>query len=268
MPATVTDRFPWEFQGGNNPTWTLRYTVHDAADEAAAKTALAATAPATYDSLVRDAYSAEDQGGGTFLAEVRYVSAGNVKKQIPVGEERESGSTGGGTQHINQSKETKMAYGGAYTAVDPDFEGAICVSSDTVEGCEVVTPAYAFAITKAMSAGTVASSKATWYALTGKVNSDTWKGFSAGEVLFLGADWSQRDDGNFDVTFRFEAKPNKTNQTIGTITGIAYNGWDYVWIRYVHVEDDDAKVITMRPGTVYVERVYDTGAFSGLGLAA
>ena len=28
MPATVTDRFPWEFQGGNNPTWTLQIKGH------------------------------------------------------------------------------------------------------------------------------------------------------------------------------------------------------------------------------------------------
>jgi hypothetical protein len=265
MPATVTPRFPWSFQGGTNPTWTLKYTVHDAASESEAKTALAAAAPATYDGLVRDAYTADEEGNGLWLAEVRYVASDMQKKPIPVGETRESFDTGGGTQHITQSKQTPTTYS-ANELPAPDFKGAIGVSSDAVEGCDVTTPAYAFSYTKAFTPEQVASLKPAWYALTGMVNNGTFKNFAAGEVLFEGAEGSTRDDGNYDVTFRFQAKPNRTNQTIGTITGIQYEGWNYVWVLYAPKEDTDAKRVTQRPIAVYVERVYGSGDFSTLGV--
>lgn len=267
MSATVEPRFPWSFQGGNNPSWTLKYTVFNAASESEAKNALAATAPATYDGLIRDSYSADEEDNGTWLAEVRYVKTGSVPKLQQPGSVRRSFDTGGGTQHITQSLETKMIYCTGDFPAEPDFQGAIGATKDSVEGCDIVMPAYRFSETRTFPTGDVdATYIGKLYRLTGKVNNGTFKGFAAHEVLFLGASGSDRDDANTEITFNFEAKPNRTGQTIGEIADIDFDGWDYVWVLYRPKEDTDAKALVQRPVGVFVERVYDEDNFSDLGI--
>jgi hypothetical protein len=51
---------------------------------------------------------------------------------------------------------------------------------------------------------------------------------------------------------------------VGSITGIAKSGWDYLWVRYADAEDQ--KVLVKQPIAVYVERVYESGNFAGLGI--
>ena len=54
--------------------------------------------------------------------------------------------------------------------------------------------------------------------------------------------------------------------TVGSMTGIAKRGWDYLWIRYADVEDPDAKMLVKRPLSVYIEQVYPYTNFAGLGI--
>lgn len=54
---------------------------------------------------------------------------------------------------------------------------------------------------------------------------------------------------------------------MGNITGISKKGWEYLWVRYVDAEDAAAKAFVKKPQAVYVERVYEEGDFSGLGIA-
>jgi len=82
----------------------------------------------------------------------------------------------------------------------------------------------------------------------------------------LGASGSQRGDGAWEITFRFAASPNVTGLTIGSITGIAKKGWEYLWVQYQDAEDTGAKCIVKRPAFVHVERVYDAGNYAGLGI--
>ncbi|MBL8747065.1 MAG: hypothetical protein JNK58_12015, partial [Phycisphaerae bacterium] len=105
------------------------------------------------------------------------------------------------------------------------------------------------------------------FALTGKVNSDPFREFQAGEVLFLGASGSKREASggeDWEITFRFAASPNRTGIVVGPITGISKKGWEYLWVRYEDAEDAAAQAIVKRPVGAYVERVYSEGAFSGL----
>ncbi len=39
-----------------------------------------------------------------------------------------------------------------------------------------------------------------------------------------------------------------------------------MWVRYADAEDTTAKAIVKKPVAVYVEKVYDEGDFSGLGI--
>ena len=60
--------------------------------------------------------------------------------------------------------------------------------------------------------------------------------------------------------------PNKTGLTVGDITDIDKKGWEYMWVRYADAEDATAKAIVKKPVAVYVEKVYEEGDFSGLGI--
>ncbi len=99
-----------------------------------------------------------------------------------------------------------------------------------------------------------------------RVNSGPFRGFAAGEVLFLGASGTKRGGGDWEITFRFAASRNRTNLTIGDITGISKKGWEYLWVRYADAEDANAKALIKKPVAVYVEKVYEEGDFGALGI--
>ncbi len=108
--------------------------------------------------------------------------------------------------------------------------------------------------------------KLSLFQLTGKVNSAGFKGFARGEVLFLGASGSKRGFDDWEITFRFAASPNATNLTIGGISGISKEGWQYLWIRYEDEEDISAKTLIKRPSAIYIEQVYNYGDFALMGI--
>ena len=100
--------------------------------------------------------------------------------------------------------------------------------------------------------------------LTGKVNSAAFKGFAAGEVLFLGASGSQRGVEKWEITYQFAASKNAVGLKVGDIQNINKKGWEYLWVRYGDVEDQ--KVLIKQPESVYIERVYDSANFALLGI--
>ena len=70
---------------------------------------------------------------------------------------------------------------------------------------------------------------------------------------------------------------NRSRIAVGDITGISKLGWEYTWARYADSEDAAAKsptlqsygdgaAIVKKPVAVYVERVYEYGDFSLLGI--
>jgi len=175
------------------------------------------------------------------------------------------------TVHISQAKATVGGFGPpSWTLTIPSFAGAIGVTTDDIEGCDVQVPRYTFSETHYLNfadTSAVNAFKSTVYGLTGKTNNGSFKGFPAGEVLFLGARGARRaSDGLWEVTFRFSASPNVTGLTIGTITGIVKGGWEYLWVLYDVVQDAGAKRLVKRPAFAYSERVYDEGSFSALGI--
>ena len=152
----------------------------------------------------------------------------------------------------------------------PDFGGAIGVTSDGVEGVDITVPVYQFSETHYFTdAQVTASYKGAIFSCTGKTNAGSFRGFSAGEVLFLGATGSKRGDGpddDWEITFRFAASPNQTNLNVGPVTGINKKGWEYLWVRYADAEDSGSGAIIKKPIAAYVERVYDQANFGALGI--
>jgi len=268
MPILVEEKFDSRsLTTGNNATAELTYLVSGTDDDIAAKAALAATAPGGHDGLVRDSvqveYYAEDRWVGT----AHYQKQENQQSEPPeTGDSVYSFDTGGGTQHITQSRENVGKYAPPGKTA-PDFKGAIGVTHDSVEGVDITTPVYNFAETHYIANEAVTGAyKAALFNLTGKVNNGGFRGFAAGEVLFLGASGSVRGAGDWEITYRFAASPNRANFTVGDITVTSKKGWEYMWVRYADAEDAAAKALVKKPIAVYIEKVYPDGDFSGLGI--
>lgn len=263
MPITVSEK--WESREttvGESPSVDLIYIVRGTDSDVAAKAALAATSPVLYDGLVRQSLHIERIAEDIWEGSVRYGEL-----QPPeTGDSTYQFDTGGGTQHITQSLQTVGRYAPPGKTA-PNFQGAIGVTHDNVEGVDITVPVYNFSETHYIPTALVTLAyKAALFYLTGKVNDAPFRGFAPGEVLFLGASGSKRGQDDWEITFRFAASPNVTNLTIGNITGINKKGWEYLWVRYADDEDTAAKVLVKKPIAAYVEQVYQYGDFSGLGI--
>ena len=175
--------------------------------------------------------------------------------------------TGGGTKHINQSLKTD----GRYPDDAPDFGGAIGVDNEgNVNGVEVTMPVLNFTETHTLSGSRVSTSyKKTLAELTGSVNKSGFRGFSAGEVLFLGASGTKRSkkaSAPWEITYRFAVSPNQAGFKVGDIQVSRKYGWDYLWVRYADKVAESGKNVVKKPVAAYVEMVYPEGDFGRLGL--
>ena len=143
MTITIDERFnSREATEGPSPATELLYLVQGTEDDLQVKSLLAATAPTLYDGLVRDSFSVTPLGGGVWECTVRYV--------LLESETQFTFDTGGGTQHITQSLQTMGGYAPAgFTA--PNFQGAMGVTTDSVEGTDITVPVYSFTETHYIS---------------------------------------------------------------------------------------------------------------------
>ena len=209
--------------------------------------------------LEKDSIQCDPVGGGVWNATVRYRLKGN-----PADYEFD---TSGGSQRIATSLATlqRVALPG-FTA--PNYQGAINVADDRVEGTDVTVPVFTFSETRFYSGILVTPAfKYTIFQLTGRVNDTAFKGFAKGEVLFLGASGNKRGREKWAITYKFAASPNVANQPLGSgpLT-VTKEGWEFLWVRF---EDRvDANALIKIPVAYYVERVYPYGDLSTLGLGA
>lgn len=275
MPFTVEERDTSRtITSGANPAVELRFVVRgtgpDLQNDAGALAALEDEAPDDFLSLPRRDVRLEPAGPGLWDGEAAYAPVSNEFEPPQTGESIFAFDTGGGTQHITHSLATVSTYA-APGQTAPNFQGAIGVTADSVEGVDIVVPVYQFTETHVFPNAAVTDAyKATLMIMTGRVNSDTFRGFEPGSVLFLGASGSKRGAasgaGDWEITFRFAVSVNLAAITVGPITGISKKGWEYLWVRYEDAEDGAAQSIVKRPVAAYVERVYLELPFSILGL--
>ncbi|MBK9128174.1 MAG: hypothetical protein IPM13_10280 [Phycisphaerales bacterium] len=265
---TVSERFDSrQVTTGQNASVELRYTVRGTNDDVEARAAVADAAPTMYDPwgggtlfLPRESITVQPVGDWLWEGIVRYGGVPQTDQSVFAFD------TGGGTQHITHSLATVARYAPSGMTA-PDCKGAIGVTADSVEGVDIAVPVYQFSETHYRPDSVVTPAyKATIFSLTGKVNSVAFKGFAAGECLFLGASGSRRGYGDWEITYRFAASPNMTGLAVGDITGIAKKGWEYLWVRYADELDQAASRLIKRPIGAYVEQVYQYGDLNQLGI--
>lgn len=247
-----------EFELGTNPVRTRLYRVFYTEDEEEARFAILDEAPTSDHNLMRAGCRAKHLGGGVWEGEVRYARWEEQNQR--------TFSTLGGTQRVTQSLSTINSYAPpGFTP--PNFQGAIGVSEDRVEGVDIPVPAMEFTevhyFTPLQMTNTFIR---TLYQMTPRWNLSAFRMCNAGECLFRGVSGGQRGDENWELTFYFAMSPNATGLTIGDITGIDKLGHDYLWVRYGDYVDMDSYQLVKRPLSVHVERVIEGGDFTNLGI--
>ncbi len=251
-------------------TAEVPYLVRGAADEAEVKVAITAETPMFYAGLLRKAVEiSEHITADTWKVNVRYERPEPGEEGTPEPDPTFSFDTGGGSQHITQSLETKNKYGPSASEL---LGGAIGFDGENVVGVDITVPVYNFAETHYLLPEVVTESfRQLLFRATGSVNNDAFRGFQPGEVLFLGASGSRQGDDPEDlweVTYKFAAAVNRTDIQVGDIGPIEKKGWEYMWVQYAPEVDEDVKVLIKKPVAVYVERVYPETTFALFGIGA
>ena len=250
----------------------IPYLVFEAADEDAALAAARTKAASrTVSGMVLDEVEVTERVNGTTWKVKAIFKDEDSDDPDEPDEDEETTSfafdTGGGTMHRNQSLKTVSKVPNDA----PDFNGAIEVDNEgNVNGVDVTMPVLNFTETHTMNGSRVTTSyKKTVAALTGTVNSSGFRGFSAGEVLFLGASGTKRSkkpNAPWEITFRFAVSPNQSSLQVGKLKVSNKRGWDYLWVRYADKVAENKKNVIKEPVAAYVEQVYPEGDFGNLGL--
>jgi len=242
-------------------TWVLTSDPEgDALTEETALALLESTQPATYQGMYLRNFGVKPISNTIWIGTSEYGDDA-IDTETPTTEF----DTTGGSQHITQSLHTDGAYapGGSLA---PYFGGAIGVSGNEVQGVDIVVPVFKFSEEHFIHN---ANQNALLYRnLTGCYNISSFRGFAAGEVLFLGARGirpSQRST-KWSVTFQFAAGQNKLGFYVGDIYIPKKIAWDYMWVLYEDIEDENAATIVKQPKAVYCEEVYPAADFSLLGI--
>jgi hypothetical protein len=178
------------------------------------------------------------------------------------------------TRKVYTSLDTDASYQATGEAHKPTNNRINVQPDGEVEGADVRIPTASFQLTWfAPDTSVTASYKQTVSETVGKINDDTFYGHAAGEVMFVGASGSKRSRDDWQLTFRFEVSPNKTDVVIGEspnqITVSTVNGWQLLWVDYKAIPDTDANgkdIINHVPREAYVENIYEEADFSTLGI--
>lgn len=260
----------------------LRFLVRSMEGFADAEAKGIELAPLYYDGHRRGSLRCTPVGGGWYQIAVAYGNDG-ANAYEDYGFETDDGvtfvpagisvDTTGATELITQAwsdSEDPEAYVGKYPDEGQSTYGAINVSGNQVNGVNVTVPAFNWTETWLVPAKylLVGDDVNDPYAkklrsMTGKVNSDDFRIFKPGEVLFLGG----RFDANagqsmVPVTYSFSARERREAFFIGDIEVGVKDGWDHLWVQYETPEDATSEF--KKPRFVYVDRIYERLPYTDL----
>jgi hypothetical protein len=257
---------PGTIRSSTNPeSLTVGYILNGVQLEATAMALALGFSSALYLNLYRTNVALTNMGPLLWHVEVTYGPYD--KKEPEAGDFKWSFQTGGGNKHITQA----ITHIGEYGTDAIDHKGTIGLNENgDVEGVDIPEAAFEWTEDRKL----LLASYGWAYAgivggLTYTVNNATFRGLPIGSVLFKGASGSQsaKDPLLLEFTYTFAYSPNVTGKTVGDITGIDKKGWEYLWVEYATEGGDaGAKKLPKRPSQVNVEKVYEAGDFSLLGI--
>jgi len=244
-------------------TWT--WWTHEPTDCIdTAKTLFFALKPSTFEGLVWKDGTVTRAFEGKYRLDMTYANTSANETTVC----RVGASTGGGTQHIKTGySHLGSGYrGGSFDAGSNEFEGAINVGDDNeVQGLDIVARRMQWWIEAYVPPTNITFAYMHALALlTGTMNGAGFAGFASGELLFLGANFSGQQFRYVPVTFEFLASPNVTGQSIAGLPSFDKLGHDYLWTSFE--EKTGTNRLLSRPEGYHIERVYQFGDFSAMGI--
>jgi hypothetical protein len=264
---------------GRNASAEITYIITATAGETdeQIEAALLAAAPSHYGELVIDGIGYLEPINdriGKWEGSIRFTQQELVRKDPGSG--RITFRTTGGTQHILHSQRTVAPYrrpGQSFI----DFKNGIGVQEGgSVTGCDIFVPVFEWVEPHVFAPSVVDTAYiSTLYELTGTVNRDPWRVFRINDCLFVGAEGSERDDGNWEIDFHLAAAKTVFIPNIGDIRAdnggpIIKRGWDYLWVHYrdqiITLTGSSEQMRIPIPHQVNIEAVYDEGDFPRLGI--
>ncbi len=212
--------------------------------------------------LYRNKVDCKEEGGGAWTVTVHYDSSPDtIDLAFTFGVQN---------QKIYQSLETVTAYNCIDPAgpAPPDFERAIGVNGDDVEGVEIEVGRVEFSVTKKWRR---ASMPVTYFQVLAdltdrsSVNDATfvfiWLNqtltFPKGSLRFRCAPVKWKSNDEIEISYQFayqRALTTADDFSIGNSENILKEGWMYLWVRYESTTNAGAAV--KKPTAAYVERVY------------
>lgn len=248
----------------------IQYLVFGAADEDAALAAVLAAAPDECGDLPLDGIEIDTrESEDAYRVNAVYKPEDDSSDSDDDEDDEDptaSFDCGGGTKHLNYGLSQRKAYG------DKDAGGAIgwngkCGDDCEISGVDVPTAQLRETYTKPMRLSQLSTSyKRRVAELVGKVNSGSFKGWSAGEVMFLGMSYSTpaKKAKKVTVTFNFAIQPNESGAKVGGKSIGTKKGFEYVWA--ISKTTASGSVPKVELEGVYVDQVCEYASFSPLGL--
>ena len=257
-------------------TAEINYLITEPTTKDAAMSAVASAAPASFGALP--------------LSEIRfdgYVGEGNIKAvAVYASSSSDSGDgydeetptmsfdCGGGMKHVTYCTGSQSRRYGTVDAGNAIGWNKRSGDACEIAGVDIPAPQFRLSFTRVMprsSALSVDFMRSTGL-MVGKVNDATFKGWSAGEVMFLGASYSAPLKGKekIVVTYNFSIQPNETNVTIAGHDIGDVDGFDYIWtIPKTEVRTSGGQVIghpKLDIEAAFVAPVCTRANFSSFGL--
>lgn len=245
----------------------LLFTVHGTDDEEEALNFGLPRTPISFRALLRQKSTIKRKGTKTWDLDVDYgvQTADASQRPLDVGEVRFNWDTTGGSLHITHSRETT----GSFAPADEtacNFQGAIGVSGDNIEGVDIPAPSFRFSLTyRAPGALVNLDYVKKIHDITTTTNDASFFTFDGGSLLFLGGTGDEASGDSATATYSFIAIPNESNIAIGTdITVTKKLGHEYLWVAYANAEDAACNRTVKQPISAYTERVFRVSNFNDL----
>jgi hypothetical protein len=247
---------------------TVQYLIHGAASEEEAFALLQSTTPGYLDNLKINEYETNEvKGSGAFTYDVNYTKMSDAEYGDLTGtgtSEKYSFDTSGGTATMKQALDVSEKH--SSLATTPDMEKGINWDGEQFNGVDIVVSNIVEGRSHTVRKNRFTTDyKRKLAELTGTVNNASFKGWNAGEVLFLGASASDTDDDYVEINFKFAISPNETNLSYADFTINNKKGWEYVWA-YYDQKNEENKPVLPKAIAVYVCKTYKEEDFSQLGI--
>ena len=247
---------------------SVQFLAEGARDEAEALEAVHDAAPEEWEELPMESLEISSRDSeDVFTVEVKYKNKESSTSSSREKNEEEttvSFDCGGGTMHLTHSYEQRIAFGTKKAGGAIGWNGKTGAEM-AISGVDVPTAQLRETYTKVMRLSRITTSfKRKVARLVGKVNSGSFKGWSKGEVMFLGMSYScpAKKSTKVLVSFNFAVQPNESVSVAGH--KIEKEGFEYAWALSRTLDDNGTPQADVE--AIYVDKVCRYDSFSTLGL--